>query len=112
MPRRAPVHKPTSTRSASVRAGKHLHLYSTGRWKRLRMRYLAEHPLCAFCEAEGRTTLATVVDHITPHKGDEALFWDEGNLQGLCRPHHDSTKKVMEHGKPVRLIGPDGYPLP
>lgn len=28
---------------------------------------------------------ATVVDHITPHRGDKKLFWDEGNLQVFVR---------------------------
>lgn len=32
----------------------------------------------------GLARLATVVDHIIPHKGDRALFWDETNWQSLC----------------------------
>jgi hypothetical protein len=27
----------------------------------------------------GKTASATVVDHITPHKGDTTLFWDNKN---------------------------------
>jgi len=40
-----------------------------------------------------------VADHIIAHKGNEALFWDEGNLQCLCRNCHDTTKKRMERRK-------------
>jgi 5-methylcytosine-specific restriction protein A len=62
-----------------------------------RERYLAEHPLCVYCMGMGKVTPATVVDHIIPHRGDMDLFWDEGNWQALCSPHHDSTKKREEH---------------
>ena len=36
-------------------------LYDRAQWKRRRAAFLAAHPLCRFCEAAGRTTLATVV---------------------------------------------------
>jgi len=35
------------------------------------------------------TTAATVVDHVTPHKGDKVLFWDRLNWQALCKRCHD-----------------------
>ena len=41
--------------------------------------------------------LATVTDHVTPHKGDETLFWDEDNHQSLCETCHD-VKTVTEDG--------------
>ena len=47
------------------------------------------HPLCVSCQAEGKLTAATVVDHIVPHRGDTKLFWDESNWQPLCKEHHD-----------------------
>lgn len=48
------------------------------------------------CEAEGKATAATVVDHIVPHKGDQALFWDTDNWQPLCEPCHNSVKQREE----------------
>ena len=51
-------------------------LYDTARWKRRRAAFLAANPLCRFCEAVSRITLATVVDHVRPHKEDETLFFD------------------------------------
>ncbi|WP_343040029.1 HNH endonuclease signature motif containing protein [Methylocystis heyeri] len=39
---------------------------------------------------------ATVVDHITPHKGDIKLFWDRKNWQPLCEPCHNSRKQREE----------------
>ncbi|MEW6622133.1 MAG: HNH endonuclease [Bacillota bacterium] len=45
-------------------------LYRSTRWRRLRRRFLQENPLCVDCKKTGRLIEATVVDHITPHKGD------------------------------------------
>jgi 5-methylcytosine-specific restriction protein A len=62
-----------------------------------RVRFLAEHPWCVRCDAEGGRSLATVVDHRRPHKGDPELFWDERNWDPLCKRHHDQ-KTVTEDG--------------
>ena len=67
------------------------------RWRKRRAIYLGAHPLCRHCAAKGRTTAATVVDHITPHRGDQTLFWDQENWQPLCKPCHDS-KTAREVG--------------
>ena len=64
------------------------------------------------CQAEGRHTPAQVTDHITPHKGDLALFWDRNNWQSLCKWHHDRHKQSIERGGVGRkAIGIDGWPL-
>ena len=47
------------------------------RWQAARKQFLANHPLCAECERIEKLTPATFVDHIKPHRGDPALFWDE-----------------------------------
>lgn len=81
------------------------------RWQRARKLFLQKHPLCVMCEAEGRVTAATVVDHMDPHRGDEAVFWDESRWQSLCASHHSSDKQRQERsGKPARRIGADGWP--
>ncbi len=58
------------------------------RWRRARLAYLSEHPLCRVCAQRKRVRVATVVDHIKPHRGDDALFWDEDNWQPLCKTCH------------------------
>ena len=68
------------------------------RWRCYRANYLVKHPLCVMCLANGIPTSASVVDHKQPHKGDEALFWDENNHQALCKTCHDSVKARLEHG--------------
>lgn len=67
------------------------------RWRRERLRYLRANPLCVTCREDGRLTPATVVDHIVPHCGDEALFWDRTNWQAMCKCCHD-TKTAAEDG--------------
>ena len=70
----------------------------TSAWTKARAAYLASHPLCARCQRDGRVTAAGVVDHIVPHRGDKALFWDsDGNWQPLCKPCHD-RKTATEDG--------------
>lgn len=64
------------------------HMYGTA-WKKIRAHHLRQQPLCVTCQAEGKLTPANVVDHIQDHKGDFALFYTPGNLQSLCKRHHD-----------------------
>lgn len=66
------------------------------KWQQARQRYLSQHPLCVYCERDGRVTAATVVDHIEPHRGDMVKFWDEANWAALCAPCHSSTKQREE----------------
>jgi 5-methylcytosine-specific restriction endonuclease McrA len=81
----------------SWRAGKTTSERGYGwKWQQEREQYLAEHPLCVMCDAEGRLVGATVVDHITPHRGDQKLFWRRSNWQSLCATHHSSHKQRQE----------------
>ena len=62
-----------------------------GDWRRLRLRILADEPLCRFCAAEGRVTAATEVDHIDPFRGlDDPRRLDPANCRPLCTPCHRS----------------------
>jgi 5-methylcytosine-specific restriction enzyme A len=71
--------------------------YDTTRWRRLRASVLAENPLCTVCEQQGQITVATVVDHRQPHRGDVRLMYDldflegkssESNLAPMCASCH------------------------
>lgn len=87
----------------------HRHLYDW-QWEKRRAAFLKAHPLCVFCERDGRVTLATVADHITPHRGDPVLF--KGPLQALCKTHHDGEKRSWEmFGRRTLRIGEDGFPI-
>ena len=55
-------------------------------WRKIRAAYVAEHPLCEDCEADGRLTPVQEVHHIRPlsHGGTH----DASNLRSLCKPCH------------------------
>jgi len=67
------------------------------RWDVAARAFRWEYPLCGMrpggkppvmsrCYDEKRVSAAYQTDHVVPHKGDPALFWDrEGNWQSLCR---------------------------
>ena len=94
------------------RAGQWSAWYSHSRWRSLRKRQLFAEPLCVFCEREGRIELATVCDHITPHKGDREAFWS-GPFQSLCERCHNSTKQAEDKGGARRVaIDIEGWPTP
>jgi 5-methylcytosine-specific restriction enzyme A len=83
----------------------------TRRWEKAREAFLRENPLCALCQAIGRTTPATIVDHRTPHRGDPKLFWEQSNWQSLCKSCHDSVKQAEEQTGWLRGADKDGVPL-
>jgi HNH endonuclease. len=62
------------------------------RWQKARAEFLAEHPLCQCpnCnEGKIRLTVATVVDHHIPHRGNVTLFWDRSNWRAMANACHD-----------------------
>lgn len=106
MPTRAKTHsqllREKNGRPKDTRPSRHERGYDS-KWDKARLHFLAHHPLCAQCEREGRTTAATVVDHVIPHKGDMVLFWDSGNWQSLCARHHNiKTSNEGAFGREVK----------
>ena len=77
------------------------------RWRKLRNRFIAQHPHCAECLKRGVITMATDVDHIIPHRGDARLLYDEANLQSLCKSCH-SKKTASEDGGFGNRFAPRG----
>ncbi|MGK5053601.1 HNH endonuclease signature motif containing protein [Janthinobacterium sp. RB2P8] len=87
-------------------------------WQKARAGYLRSHPLCVYClrdpayaairDMASSTAIlrcaelglivpaASVVDHIEPHRGDQALFWNKANWQSLCGTHHSTDKQREE----------------
>ena len=68
------------------------------RWRRESKAHLRANPLCVDCEAEGKVTAATVVDHEKPHRGDMVLFWDRSNWRSRCKTHHDRKTATHDGG--------------
>ena len=74
-------------------------IYQDVRWQRLRVAYLADHPLCEECLANGITREAVDVHHVVSFMTAEgverielALNYD--NLRALCKECHQA-----EHNK-------------
>lgn len=65
------------------------------KWRRARAQWLQAHPWCATCEAKGQRTLATMVDHIIPHRGNLKLMWGRKNWQSLDDTCH-AVKRQRE----------------
>lgn len=70
-------------------------LYRSEDWRKRSKRFLQQYPFCVHCCKK-----AEVVDHITPHRGNELLFNDENNWQPLCKQCHDQkTRREMNQRK-------------
>ena len=85
--------------------GQNSKLYDRSRWrhptKGLQACILRRDIICRICNRAA----STVADHIRDHHGDEALFFDPTNLQGLCKWCHDQ-KTGREHGQRNREASP------
>lgn len=76
-------------------------LYNTKAWKVLRKEIIARDG--GRCRQTGVLLVGAVnapnspvVDHIEPHRGNPALFWDPDNLQTVAKSWHDSDKQRTE----------------
>lgn len=100
-----PRHKPSK---ASRRGSAEYHgWYSLPVWTEdLRPAQLLREPFCRECAKRGIRTRATVVDHVTPHRGDWALFIDPANHQSLCKSCHDrkTAKEQAEERRKNRRV--------
>ena len=73
--------------------------YSLARWKRLRIEVFKRDMFTCQRKECGRLvgdTSKLVADHRQPHRGDPVLFWDDDNLQTLCKTCHDREKQREE----------------
>jgi 5-methylcytosine-specific restriction endonuclease McrA len=90
-------------------------MYGTARWRALRIKiferdgYTCQWPGCG--RVEGNTSML-IADHRTPHRGDERLFWDEGNLWTLCKPCHDGPKQRAEQAGAFDAVATNTTPRP
>lgn len=82
--------------SADARRGSARERGYTPAWDKARKAYLAAHPLCGYCEAEGRYEPATLVDHLYPHRRYDDVFWRSEWWVPSCAPCHDGPKQSAE----------------
>jgi 5-methylcytosine-specific restriction protein A len=91
-------HKAQRQKELDQRRGTAAQRGYSSRWQRYRLTFLQEHPLCVQCKDAGLIVSATVVDHVTPHRGDYVLMWDPANHQALCKPCHDRKTAIEDGG--------------
>ena len=76
-------------------------------WRKLRRSVLHGEPLCRMCTAQGKTVVATDVDHRDNNPANNELV----NLQPLCASCH-SRKTMRDQGFNARMgSATDGTPL-
>ncbi len=76
-------------RATDPEAKRRKRFYDGKDWQRLRAYKLGQTPLCEHCQAVGRVTAASHVDHIVPWATGGAAL-DLANLQSLCLPCHSA----------------------
>ena len=106
--------KPPATARAKAA---HRRLYRSDLWQALRIEVLERDGW--LCRATGvflvpgrKAPNAALVDHITPHRGDLALFFDPANCRSVSKEYHDSEKQRAEKVAPTAARGPGGGPIP
>jgi hypothetical protein len=83
--------------------------YKTASWERRRKHQLQIEPLCRMCSKEGKVVRASIVDHVTPHRGDYNKF-RLTPLQSLCVGHHNRYKQQLEVVGFAPDVDEDGWP--
>lgn len=77
--------------------------------RKLREQLFRREPLCRACAAKGRTTIATIADHIQPlAKGGAAH--DLSNMQPLCPACHQDKSNADKGHRVKPNTGLDGWP--
>lgn len=86
-------------------------LYNSPEWRKARVRFLMENPLCSVCLKMGKTVPATVVHHTTPHRGNPVIFWDETCWESVCSGCHNSILQIKDIHHFHQAAADDGFPL-
>lgn len=78
--------------------------YGSQRWKDMRHAvWLRDAYTCrktgVICVGKYPAGNSPVADHIKPHHGDEALFWDMDNIQTVSKEYHDGEKQRGERAE-------------
>jgi len=102
MPTMPPTFRPRGLSSAEAerqydreRGSSTERLYDA-RWAREAEGHRHAHPLCVYCDLENRVTVATLVDHFWPHRGNRDLFWRREFWCSSCTACHSGMKQSVE----------------
>jgi 5-methylcytosine-specific restriction endonuclease McrA len=70
-------------------------------WDKAAAGHRAKHPLCVYCAMGAwgdapRDTAADLIDHLIPHRGDQAIFWNRRDWVSSCTDCHNGPKQRTE----------------
>jgi len=70
-------------------------------WDRAALAHLDRNPLCVYCAMGAwgdrpRVSAGRLVDHLIPHRGDQAVFWNKRDWVSSCRECHVGPKQAIE----------------
>lgn len=84
-------------------------LYGSPAWRRLRQTIFDRDGYeCQLCH---RATSEPIADHIKPHNGNMALFFEIDNIQTLCPTCHSGRKRIQETRGHSAACDEAGMPL-
>jgi 5-methylcytosine-specific restriction protein A len=70
--------------------------YKTPAWQAIRIQVFVRDAYTCQMKGCGKVTSRPIADHVRPHRGDRARFFNPGNVQTLCKPCHDGAKQRAE----------------
>lgn len=89
-------------RAADARRGSAQSRGYDSRWAKASAGHRRDHPLCEYCRLVDQVKACELVDHLYPHRGDQALFWNTTYWVSCCNDCHNTFKQRLERrGKPA-----------
>jgi len=89
--------KPERIMQTSIKREERNEVYTSTRWRKLRLSYLQQHPLCELCLKEDKVVPSVDVHHITSfmsttdHLKRIYLAYNPDNLMSLCKECHQKV---------------------
>lgn len=86
--------KPEKIKQTSIKREERNEVYTSTRWRKLRLAYLQSHPLCESCLEQGKFTPSVDIHHIISFMSTndplkrKYLAFDYNNLMALCKECH------------------------
>lgn len=96
-PRAYPNGQRPTPRPRVRRPSPHQSLYDSPEWKQASKEFRRLHPRCQCDQHKGKPDApkSECVDHVTPHHGDHAKFFDRRNWRAMAWRCH--TRKTNSH---------------
>lgn len=105
-PRAYPGGQRPTPRPRISRPSPHAALYATPEWKAASKAFRTLYPRCCCTLHQGKPDApkSECVDHVTPHHGDPAKFWNRSNWRAMAWRCHAAKTNSQDggFGNPVR----------